>query len=172
MFSNAVENFEEDIIDNYVLNSIAIHKYPYLKELKSNSIVIDRKEMFKDIKATFIYKISDTILDQTDNIIISIMFGTLLVGFYANYFFIITYLVNVAAIIANGLVASFGNLNTENNAKKSYEYFKSSMFAFALYGAVCSVGYVCCIQDFISLWIGDYYLMNYCYLEYLSNPVF
>lgn len=152
-----------NIGNNVILNIIAIKKYPYLKKIdkiKSDNS-IDKKDILKNIKATFIYKISDTILDQTDSIIISIMLGTLYVGYYSNYFLIITYMVNIAAIIANGLLASFGNLNAENNMEKSYKMFKASMLAFCCFGVICSVCYVCSIQDFIQIWIGEKYLMNY-----------
>ena len=148
------------IINNYVLNVIAIKKYPYIKNIdKSNNI--NNKLISRDIKATFVYKVSDTILDQTDNIIISIMFGTLIVGYYSNYFLIITYLVNIAGIIARGLVASFGNLNAENNMQKTYEIFKSSLLLFTIYGIICTNCYICGIQDFIKIWIGNEYILDY-----------
>ncbi len=150
------------IAKNLVLNHIACKKYPYLrKKPKNKTEVIDKHELFGNIKATFLFKVSDTILDQTDNIIISIIFGTLFVGYYSNYYLIISYLVNIAGIIVNGLLASYGNLNTEQDEGKSYKMLNVSMLVFSLFGTFCSTCYLCLIQDFVPIWIGEEYVMNY-----------
>ena len=152
------------ILNNLILNYIACKKYPYLKKKiypKEKKDIIDKKDLFKNIKATFLYKISETILGQTDSIIISIMFGTIFVGLYSNYYMIMVYISNIAAIIANGLVASFGNLNTDNNKEKSYSMFRVSMLLFAVFGTFCTACYACIIQDFIPIWIGNEYVMGY-----------
>lgn len=158
--------------NNLVQNHIACRKYPYLQKgvkkihgkgrnlYQARESIIDRKELFKNIKATFLYKVSDTIIGQTDNIIISIMFGTVSVGMYSNYYTIVAYLIGFAGIMANGLVAGFGNLNAEGNKNHTYEVFRSSMLLFAICGAFGVSCYACVIQDFIPIWIGEQYLME------------
>ncbi len=153
------------IFNNFIVNTIACRHYPYLRRLEKfnwnfKETSFEKKELFKNIKATFLFKISDTILDQTDNIIISIMFGTIFVGYYSNYYLLITYLVNVGGIIANGLVASYGNLNIEGNKDKSFQMFKVCMHLFSSFGRICTVTYAAVIQDFIPLWIGEQYVMD------------
>ena len=148
--------------NNLILNHIACKKYPYLKrKVKTDVAIIDKKDLLGNIKAAFLYKVSDTILDQTDSIIISVMFGTIFVGFYSNYYLIIVYLCNFAGIIANGLVASFGNLNTEGNKEHSYSMFRVAMLLFAVFGTFCTACYACIIQDFVPIWVGKQYLMDY-----------
>lgn len=150
------------IAQNLVLNFIALKKYPYLKRrVKNTENVIKREDLFINIKATFLFKISDIILDQTDNIIISIMFGTIFVGYYSNYYMLITYIVAIAGIIANGLVASFGNLNAEGDMEKSYKMFRIALMGFAFFGTFCTACFACIVQDFIPLWIGPEYVMKY-----------
>lgn len=149
---------------NLVLNGISLKHYPYLKkkrETKNASEGINKKELFGNIKATFLFKIADTVLDQTDSIIISIMFGTIVVGYYSNYFMLISYLVAIAGIIANGLVASFGNLQAEGNLEHSYEMFRVALTAFSIFGTICTACYACIVQDFIPMWVGSQYLMPY-----------
>lgn len=149
------------ISNNLILNYIAKKQYPFLKENTTKELNLNRKDIFFNIKATFLYKVADTILDQTDSVIISIMFGTVFVGYYSNYYLIITYLVNIAGIIANSLVASFGNLNAEGNKEKTYEMFKVAMLLFSAGGILCTNCYANLIQDFIPIWVGSEYLMNY-----------
>ena len=151
------------IANNLILNHIALKKYPFLKrKIPNNHVeIVKHDELSKNIKATFLFKISDTILDQTDSIIISIMFGTIFVGYYYNYYLLITFIVAIAGIIANGLVASFGNLVAEGDTEHSYEMFKVAMLAFAIFATVCTSAYASVIQEFIPLWIGSEYVMNY-----------
>ena len=149
---------------NVALNIIAIKHYPFLKgraTVPQNNLLLNRQELFKNIKATFLFKISDTILDQTDSIIISIMFGTVVVGYYSNYYMLISYIVAIAGIIANGLVASFGNLNTEGDMNRSYEMFRVALVAFSIFGTICTTCYACIVQDFIPIWVGSQYVMPY-----------
>lgn len=150
------------VVNNLLLNYVACKKYPYLKsKVTYSEKIVDKKELFKNIKATFLFKVSDMILDQTDNIIISIMFGTIFVGYYSNYFLIISYIGNIGGIITSGLTASFGNLNTEGNMEKSFKLFKVSMLLFSIIGTFCTACYACIIQDFIPLWVGRQFLMSY-----------
>lgn len=152
------------IASNIILNHIALKQYPYLRKkdkIRIDDYSVEKVELVKNIKATFIFKISDTILDQTDNIIISMMFGTIFVGFYYNYFLVITYIVAIAGIIANGLVASFGNMVAEGDMGKSYDMFKVALFCFAAFGAFCTAAYACLIQEFVPIWIGEQYVMSY-----------
>ena len=149
---------------NLVLNGISIKHYPYLKKKSvemTSQKAINKKELFGNIKATFIFKIADTILDQTDSIIISVLFGTFMVGYYSNYFILISYIVAIAGIIANGLVASFGNLNSEGNMERSYEMFRVAFTAFSIFGIVCTACYACVVQDFVPVWVGSKYVMPY-----------
>lgn len=148
---------------NVTLNIIAIRKYPYLLKItkRDHNSFVNEKVLFRDMKATFLFKVSDVILDQTDNIIISLLFGTIAVGYYSNYYLVITYLVDIVGTIASGLVASFGNLNVEGDKNKLYRLFKSTMTMFAVVGTLCTACYACVIQDIIPLWIGENYLMDY-----------
>ena len=148
--------------NNFVQNQIALRKYPYLKNTPSHSIeVVDKKSILGNVKATFLFKISDTILDQTDNIIISIMFGTVVVGYYANYYMIMAYLAQIASIIVSGLIASFGSLYATGEKERSYNMIKCIMFFFATFGTYCVTCYMSVVQDFIPIWVGSEYVMGF-----------
>lgn len=150
------------VINNCVQNQIAKRHYPYLKQrIHDGRSYLSGKEVFRDIKATFLFKVADTVLDQTDNIIISIMFGTVFVGYYTNYYMIVFYLVSIVSILVNGLIAGFGSLNAEKNMERSHEMFRCSMFMFSFIGCLCATVYLCVIQDFVTVWIGSEFLMPY-----------
>lgn len=148
--------------NNIVQDRIALKRYPYLKKQPGGAVTnyVDKKKMFLDVKATFLFKVSDTVLDQTDNIIISIMFGTVVVGYYANYYMIMAYLAQIAAIIVSGLLAGFGNLYVDGDDEKSYQMLRCSMFFFSAYGAFTVACYSSIVQQFIPLWVGSQYVMG------------
>lgn len=148
--------------NNFVQNQIALKKYPYLKNKSSYNIgVVDKKGIFGNVKATFLFKVSDTILDQTDNIIISMMFGTIVVGYYANYYMVVAYLAQIASIIVSGLIASFGNLYATGEKERSYNMIKCIMFFFSVFGTYCVACYMSVIQNFIPIWVGTKYVMKF-----------
>lgn len=148
--------------NNLIQNWIAINKYPYLKNKSTKRLEkTESHEIFNNVKATFLFKVSDTILDQTDNIIISVMFGTIMVGYYANYYLIIAYLVQIASIVVSGLIASFGNLYASGDVKQSYKMVKCFMLFFSAFGAFCCACYASVVQLFIPLWVGKEYVMEF-----------
>ena len=147
--------------NSVVQNQIALKKYPYLKKKCSSDIdVLDRKSIYENVKATFIFKVSDTILDQTDTIIISILFGTVMVGYYANYYMLVAYLAQIASIIVSGVTASFGNLYATGKKKQSFNMIRCFMFFFSVFGTYCVACYMSVIQDFIPIWVGSEYVMG------------
>ena len=150
------------ILTNIILNRITIIKYPYLKKpIHGDKHIIDSRHLLGNIKATFLYKTAETLLDQTDSVLISMLMGTVYVGYYTNYYMLVTYLVSTAAILASGVVASFGNLVAEGNQEKSYGMFKVSSLMFSIIGTVFVCCYCSIVQDFIPLWIGSQYVMSY-----------
>ena len=64
------------------------------------------------------HRLGGVIVNGTDNILISVMFGLSMVGVYNNYFLIITTLLSLITVLVNSLKGSIGNLvataNPEN----------------------------------------------------------
>jgi O-antigen/teichoic acid export membrane protein len=103
---------------------------------------------------------SNVVLSQTDSIIISVLFGTIFVGYYSNYYMIITYIYSVFNIVITGIEASISNLNSVENHNKSFQVYRNISFAISLLNAFCAATFICLIQDFISIWIGNEYLQS------------
>lgn len=150
------------VINNFILHIIATKKYPYLKNKDFLDIkLINKKRIFKNIGSNFVIMISNTILTQTDSIIISVLFGTAVVGYYANYFTITTYVSSILYIVVSGISASVGNLIAENNNAKSYEVLKKLQLLHSIVVTFACTLLICLIQDFIPLWIGEQYVMSF-----------
>lgn len=147
------------IIKNMVMSCITDKKYPYLSKGEVDKDAFDKKQLVSNIKATFLYKISAVILNNTDNILISVLVGTIAVGYYSNYYMVITYIASFVSIFITGITASLGNLNAQRDAKASYEMFKMLSLVFSFITTVVSCCLLNCYQAFIPIWIGKEYVM-------------
>ncbi len=163
------KNFELYIIIS-VLNIIVINitvsifcdkMYPYInKKSKETISKEEKKEIFKDCYALFIYKVNGVVLNATDNIIISKFLGIITVGLYSNYSMIYSILNNLLAKLYNAVTASLGNLHAQNNKEREYDVFMQVNFLTFVIFTIAGLGIAFVINDFINLWIGDKYLID------------
>ncbi len=147
------------ILKNIVLNYIANQRYPYINDKSIEIVDFDKKQLLSNIKATFLYKIAAVILNNTDNILISIIVGTVYVGYYSNYYMIVSYIATFVGIFITGIIASLGNLNGEENPDASYCMFAILTLVFSFIGAIVACCFLNCMQGFVRLWIGADYVM-------------
>ena len=168
------------IIKNVLLSLVADRMYPYLKKKVYSGELAEKKQILSNLKATFLYKISGVLLNNTDNILISIIAGTVYVGYYSNYYMLVSYIVAVIGIFITGFTASLGNLNAENNMESSYRVFNMLMLIFSFIGGVLVCCFINCMQPFIRIWLGDENVMPFVwgvviavnlYLEEMMNPI-
>lgn len=149
---------------NLVQNGLTLKMYPFLKNitrigtLESN----EKKLIFKDIKATFLYKICGTVQSNTDSILISIFCGTILVGYYFNYILFINQIVLIISILFNSAKASVGNLMVTNTEepKDKWDLFLSFELLNYLIVGVSSVCFFVLSNDFVKLIFGYKYVLS------------
>ena len=133
--------------------------YPFLdKKLKLEKE--EKKEIINNIKSGFLYKLSGVLLNSTDNTLISIIIGTITVGYYSNYSMIFTRIQSLVNTFYASLNGSLGNLIATEEKEKRYEIFS----ILQMIGFISStLIIVCCytlIDDFVSLWIGAKYVLS------------
>lgn len=146
------------ILKNIALHIVSLRMYPYLSRKNTacrTNIATGR--IYKNVKAMCVTKISGVILNQTDSIIISMLLGTVYVGYYSNYYMLIVYVNSIYNIVVTSIEASIGNLNAEADSEKSYAVYKRLSFLMACMNTVCVTIFLCVVQDFISVWIGTEY---------------
>lgn len=147
------------VMQNVVCNVIANKYYPFLKEYTKETNLIDKKGLISDVKSMFVYKVSNVVVTSTDNILISMLLGTIYVGFYSNYSMIINYIATFINLMITGLIASLGNLNADNDSEHSYSVFKGMVYLFGVITIFCSVCVLNAIQGFIPIWVGSEYVL-------------
>lgn len=132
--------------------------YPYINE-KKNISACEKKEIFNNVKSMFFYRLSGVMVNNTGNILISIILGTVWVGYYANYSMIISGMSGFIILIFSSLQASVGNLAVTTNLIKQFEIFKLLNFCtYWLVGVAC-ICFFSISEDFIQLWIGKAFIL-------------
>lgn len=163
------------ILKNIIMNYMTNKKYPYLKQLDNNVNIIPENEkniIVDNIKSTFLYKIAAVILNNTDNILISIIVGTVFVGYYSNYYLIVSYLTTFVSIFITGITASLGNLNSEKNVDASFKMFNILSLIFTFIGTIAVCCMINCFQPFIAIWIGKEHVMSYSWVVVIALNYF
>lgn len=148
-----------NIFGNYYNSRISQRKYPYINQnVKLDKI--EKQQIWSNIMSMFMYKLGGVVLNNTDNILISKIVGTIEVGFYSNYNLIINKVGNMTSLVFTSLQASLGNLNVDaDDKKKKFIFEVLSLASFWIYG-FCSICFCMLLQDFIVLWIGPEYLLS------------
>lgn len=160
------------LAENVIVSHVADKEYPFIK-VKEELPKAERKNVFSDTSSIFLYKIAWSLLNGTDNILMSIIVGTVFVGFYSNYLTITSNVEMVIALIFTSVTAGIGNLVATADAERRYTTFKSmQMVSFWLCGIVC-VCLLFLIQDFIVIWVGkDLLLDNLTVIAIVLNVFF
>lgn len=149
------------VLENIFIAKRADKLYPFLKyKNKENLNVEEKRDIFRNIRALMIYKISSTMLDGTDNIIISAIIGVKSVGVLSNYTLIIGSISMVISQITGAITASIGNITSKETKEKQIEVFNIILFStFILYGG-SSVCLLSLINPFIFVFFGEQYILN------------
>lgn len=148
-------------INNWAISNSADKIYPFLKNNNSRLPKKDINKVFDNVKNLFVSRLSGTVTNSTDNVLISVLVNTLQVGIYANYALIINAFKSILVQINNAIQGSVGNLFVETDNKHiSTTLFRMTYGYFTFSTIFCST-YLACSKPFIVLVFGKEYLLNF-----------
>ena len=143
------------ILKNIMIARKADQLYPFLKEPGAKPVPKPvLKKMFRDVRALFLSNVSFKLFSATDNLIISAVLTTTLVGYADNYTMIINYVVMMIAMVTASLTASIGNLNAKESIERRMEVFRELDFANFWISSVSFVCLFCLLTPCIQLFFG------------------
>ncbi len=147
------------LLNNALVSKAMKKRYPSLIG-KSRKASLPNSLISQNVRSTFIYKIGTTIVNNTDNILISTMIGTVWVGYYSNYYMVVLAVQAYLSIIITSLIPSIGSLNAEENAKKSSDLFFVLLLFFHWCAAFGGISFYLLFGDLIPLWLGSKYVLE------------
>lgn len=146
--------------NNFYVSHVAEKQYPYINNKVEKLPKEEGKQIFQNVKSVFIYKVANTLVGSTDNTLISVLIGTIAVGFYSNYCMIVNNITLFINIIFSSVTASIGNMVVEANKKKNYDVYCLMQFvSFLLSSIAIAVTYLV-INDLINVWLGEKFVLE------------
>ena len=142
------------LTSNISISWIANRMYPFLHINKREKLArADIVDLFRSLKAIIYYKLGNTVINSTDNILISMLLGVYYVGLYSNYSMIVGVVTSFTVMISAACSASLGNYNASENEQNVYFMFRvMTLIGLWVYG-FASICFVCLFQPFIKLWM-------------------
>lgn len=136
--------------------------YPYLKDNQEKLTKEETKSLMKYVAAQMSHKVGGIVVNGTDNILTTsfVNGGLVIIGLYSNYLLLINTIKSIITMFFTSVTASVGNLNAENDAKKSKEVFNKMFFLNTCFYGITSSCIFNLANDFIYLWIGKKYLLS------------
>ncbi len=149
------------LLQSYLLRRRITKEYPWLllngKFYKET--LPDFHQIVKTIKQSFVHRLGGFILNSTDLFFIYIFTSLSMVTLYGNYYLIVQ---NVNLLIATLLVniaPGVGNLLSEHNPKKVGQVFSQILSFHFFIASFLSIVLFFIINPFISVWLGNKYLL-------------
>lgn len=143
----------------YVVGKQCDKMYPYIKN-KDKLSKEDTKEIMTSIRQAFVGKLSNRVLNSTDNILISMLVGTNLVGVYSQYSMFINGFLRIFSQINESVVGSVGNMIAVESKEKAEGALNKLNYLFFVMGSFCSICLFAGINPFLKGIVGKSYLLE------------
>lgn len=149
-----------NVVENIVNGLVAKKIYPcYFEKNNKRLTKLEKKELFKDCSALFVYKINGVVMKATDNIVLSSMIGLAIVGYYSNYIIIVSSLSGILQKCLAAVKDSIGNLFVSDTLEKKYFIFEVMNFMVVVAYGTAGVGIALGANELITCWIGEEYII-------------
>ena len=143
-----------------IINMYITKKYPWLNEKKENLDEKTSKRLLKNVRAMFMHKIGDLVVNSTDNIVISKFVGLGALANYANYQMVIIAFQTVVSRGLIGLTASIGNMLSTEDKEKAYNVHKKVFFLNFWAVSFIVISLYNTLNQFIGMVFGEKYLLD------------
>lgn len=150
-----------NFVQNFIIAKVAEREYPFLKKKSKEKLEDSEKnKLFKDTGALAMYKVSGTVLNGTDSILISSMFGTGNAGILGNYNLITTQVYSFIMVLFSATSASVGSLAATSDKDHQHEIFKRMLFICFWIYCFCSTSLWVLLNPFMHVWLNGKYLFG------------
>lgn len=147
-----------NMIINIILGHVADKNFPMYRargELSRER----KKNIAQNVKALLVSKIGGTLTVSFDTMVISSFLGLSILGKYNNYMYIMSSVIGFTHILFDAMGAGWGNSIKTETIEKNWELFKETSFINNWLIGWCAACFLGLYQPFITLWIGDDFLL-------------
>lgn len=119
-----------------------------------------KNDVKKNVFAMFYHKIGDTIFASIDSFVISAMISVIVLGYYSNYFVILSSMNEIIKLFIIPLTSVLGHMNVEANVKDKRRYFSFFYGVNFILGIIFYLGYYSIAHNLINLFFGKGLLLE------------
>lgn len=150
------------IIYSFILNWKINQTYPWLKaEVKSGRQLFKKyPEVMKKAKQVYVHQLTLIGITQTRSFIIYAFASLSTVAYFMNYSIIIEKVFIMLRNIIGSVTASVGNLIAEGQKEKTLNIFFELYSCVMFFAGIVSVSIFSLSNDFVSLWLGQKYVLS------------
>lgn len=148
------------ILTNIITAIRATKAYPNYKpigKLEKSAV----KGINQRIRDLFTSKLGSVIVNSADTVVISAFLGLTVLAVYQNYYFILTAVIGLVAIVFNACTAGIGNSVIVESKEKNYNDLKKFTFLIAWLAGFCTCCFLCIYQPFMELWVGKDLMLEF-----------
>lgn len=148
-------------IQNIGIAVKADKQYPFIKgNCKEHLSQAESKKLKKNIGALMLHRVGSVVLNSSDNLIISKFVGLISVGLYSNYSLITNAIKTAFDLVMGSVTPSIGNLCAQESKSKIEQVHDAILLMNTWIIAFCSIALYELLNPFITLWLGNEYLLN------------
>ena len=114
----------------------------------------ETRDIFRRVRDLFTSKLSATVFDSADTLVISAFMGLSVLAVYQNYYFIITALRMMLVVILNACMAGVGNKLVMESKESNYRDLEKISLLFCWLLCVSTSMLLCLYQPFMQIWMG------------------
>lgn len=144
-----------DVLYNAIVSAVIAGLYRPVFRFPCKTPYGQLKIIVKDAGAMICHRIGGTVVNSTDNLIMSACIGLGTLGSYANYSLIIGSLKSVLGKILGNFNGSIGNAHVALSKKERYLLYRKLHFMNLWIASAASVCLYALLNDFIVWWQGD-----------------
>ena len=153
----------KNIVINFLLKLYLKVRYPYLDESSKPLDIGVKNRISIDVKDMVIFRFGKVLISSTDSIFISKFTGTVLLGIYSNYQFVLMGVNSMVGTLFESVRGRIGYEVQTENINKQYRSFRKYLGMNSWLMGFTVICFYFLIQDFIYLWMGE--------VDYLSSDI-
>jgi len=139
------------VLQNILLVVASRRLFPDIEPRGKLPLDLHRK-VVSDVKSIFMHKVGAVVTHSTDNLVISAFLGLVAVAAYGNYYYVVTTVSGLVAVVYSSMMGGFGNkIYTETKAQNFRLVMKMNRLSM-LVVLFCAASMTALYQPFIRIW--------------------
>ena len=149
-----------DLVQYIVLSIYCRKKYYHLFTIKSKLDDETKKDVKKNIGALFLHQITANVFSSVDSLVISSMFGLIILGKYSNYFLIMNSMNEILKLFFTSMTSIIGQYMIKKSKDEVHSLYSLFNNLNIVLGFIFYLGFFAVSDDLIMIFFGEDLLLD------------